>query len=286
MMMISCILTGSAFIRVDYTIAALESGGAGAFVRSVGVLASSAVPAGRGQRALVHVLVAQPAFPADGAFARKVQKVAGRRTLGPVPAPVGRARVQPALALGTGERQLAHALVRVDQVDARTAVLARVDGAIVHVHVAVVAGVAGLALARVPVDAVRAHAAVLTRVRAALVHVDLATFAGVARPTVTYELVEAVLAAQGVQRARVAGALVNVGQATGPVVAARALAPPTGHQVHATAAVGARAAGALVHVHLAVQTGEPGEAIARIPGVKQRTINQYCCMRKLMRAVV
>lgn len=126
-------------------------------------------------------------------------------------------------------------------------------------------GVPGLALACVTVHAVRAHAAVLARVRAALIDVHLATLARVARPAVANELVEAVLAAQRVQRTGIAGALVDVGQAAGPVVAARAFAPPTGDQVHAASAVRARAAGAFVHVHLAVQPGEPGETIARVP---------------------
>lgn len=113
-------------------------------------------------------------------------------------------------------------------------------------------GVPGLALARVTVYAVRAHPAVLARIRTALVHVDLAPFTGVTGSAVTYELIEAVLATQRVQRTRVTGAFVDVRQAPGPVVTAWTLATPTGDQVHATAAVGARAAGALVYVHLAV----------------------------------
>lgn len=105
----------------------------------------------------------------------------------------------------------------------------------------------------------------LARVRAALVHVHLTTFPGVTGPAVAYELIETVLATYRVQRARVAGTLVDVGQAPGPIVTARALASPAGYQVHAAAAVDARAACALVHVHLAMQTGETGEAIARVP---------------------
>lgn len=246
------LLTGGALVGVNYAIAALEPGGAGAFVRAVRVLAGGAVPTGRSQRALVHVFVAQASLPPDRTFARKVQEVAGRRTLGPVATPVRRARVQSALTLRAGERQLTHALVCVHQVDARSAVFARVNGTVVNVHVAVVPGVTGLALARVTVYAVRAHAAVLARIRTALVHVHLAPFAGVTGSAVTYELIEAVLATQRVQRTRVAGALVDVRQAPGPVVTAGTLATPTRDQVHATAAVGARAAGAFVHVHLAV----------------------------------
>lgn len=72
------ILTRSALVRVDHAVTALESGGAGALVRPVRVLARGAIPTGRGQRALVHVLVTQPALPSDRALARKVQEVTGR----------------------------------------------------------------------------------------------------------------------------------------------------------------------------------------------------------------
>jgi len=126
-------------------------------------------------------------------------------------------------------------------------------------------GIAGLALARVTIHAIRAHSAVLARVRTALVDVDLAPFTGVTRPAVAYELVETIFAAQGVHGTRVAGTLVDVGQAPGPIVSAGTLASPTGDQIHATTAVGAWTAGAFVHVHLAMQTGEAGKAIARIP---------------------
>lgn len=131
-----------------------------------------------------------------------------------------------------------------------------------------------LALARVTVHPVRADAAVLARVRTAFVDVDLATFTSVTGSAVAYELVETVFAAQRVQGTRVAGTLVNVGQAPGPVVTAGTFTPPTGHQVHATAAVGARVAGAFVHVHFAVQTGKSGEAIARIPKTKTKPKNE------------
>jgi hypothetical protein len=59
-------------------------------VGAVGVAAGGAVPAGRGDDALVDVLVAESARVADGAGAGKVEEVGGRRALGPVKAPRGR----------------------------------------------------------------------------------------------------------------------------------------------------------------------------------------------------
>lgn len=44
-----------------------------------------------------------------------------------------------------------------------------------------------------------------------------------------YELIETVFATYRVQRARVASAFIDVGQAPRPIVTARALAPPAGY---------------------------------------------------------
>lgn len=92
---------------------------------------------------------------------------------------IWRARIQSILALSTGVRQLAHALVIVHQIDASAAVFARVDGAVVHVGFAVDTRVARQALARVRSEVIVTNAAVLTRIGRAFVDVDFALLSAV-----------------------------------------------------------------------------------------------------------
>lgn len=94
-------------------------------------------------------MVAVPPGVSPAASAREILVVGARGALGVVPAPVRQARVQLLVALPSGEGQLADALVVVDLVDASAAILARVDGAVVDVRLAVDAGVARQAFARV-----------------------------------------------------------------------------------------------------------------------------------------
>lgn len=72
-----------------------------------------------------------------------------------------------------GVRQVADTLVGVDEIDARAAVAARVDGTVVDVSLAVGTHVARQALTHVAVQLVNTLAAVLARVAATLVYVEL-----------------------------------------------------------------------------------------------------------------
>lgn len=110
-------------------------------IGAISVLASGTVATGRGHHALIHVLVAESSCVADRAGAREVQKVGRWRTLCSVKTSVGRTGIEFVLAVATGVGQLADALVVVHQIDAGTAVLARVVGTVVNVGFAVDTGV-------------------------------------------------------------------------------------------------------------------------------------------------
>ena len=123
-----------AVVRVGQTVASFVSFGAEAGVGSVRVAAGGSVAAGRGDGALVDVLVAQAAGVSQLARAGEIHVVAGRSALGSVAAPVGSAGIQFGVAVASRVGQLAHALVVVDQVDAGSSVTAGIRGAVVHIH--------------------------------------------------------------------------------------------------------------------------------------------------------
>jgi len=126
-------------------------------------------------------------------------------------------------------------------------------------------GIPRLTLARVTINTVGAHSTVLAWVRTALIDINVTTFASITRPAVAYKLVKAVLTAQCIQGTRVAGTFIDIGQTPRSIVTTRTLATPTSHQVHASAAVGARTASTFVDVHLTMQTGEARQTVTRIP---------------------
>jgi len=106
---------------------------------------------------------------------------------------------------------LTDTLVSIHQVDARSSIFARVNGTVIDVYITVVPRIPRLALARVTVYTICAHSTMLTWIRTALINIDITTFTSVSRPAVAYELVEAILAAQRIQRTRVAGTFVDIG---------------------------------------------------------------------------
>ena len=241
-----------AVVRVGQTVASFVSFGAEAGVGSVRVAAGGSVAAGRGDGALVDVLVAQAAGVSQLARAGEIHVVAGRSALGSVAAPVGSAGIQFGVAVASRVGQLAHALVVVDQVDAGSSVTAGIRGAVVHIHlnpvrisreneegpegggwglghrstttyIAVAARVSLGAGARVVVEGVLAQSSVLARIRLALVDVELAALAAVSGGAVADELADAVLAGSSVE-AGIALALVDVAEAARVKVAARAVA--------------------------------------------------------------
>lgn len=92
---------------------------------------------------------------------------------------IRRARVQLVLAIPAGVRQFADAFVIVDKIDAGSAVLTGVVGAVVDVRLAIGPGVTRQALAAVAVEMIVARATVLAGIRAALVDIHLAPLAAV-----------------------------------------------------------------------------------------------------------
>lgn len=175
--------------------------------------------------------------------------------LGPVPARVRHALVDVHLAVGAGRAGPATALVPVDQVLARAAVLARGGRALVQLVLAQQPRVARVARARERVLAVDALA-VLARVGQAVVDVVLAVEAGEAGRALALVARDRVVANAAVP-ARRAHAVVDVGLAPGPGEPGRARALVPVDHVGAHAAVLARVRLALVHVDLALRPGEP-----------------------------
>ena len=123
-----------AVVRVGEAVATFVALCTKADVRAVGVLAGSAVATRRRNCTLVNVFIAEAASVSKFTGAGKVQKVARRRALGSVATFVGRAGVQFSVTIASGVRQLADALIVVNQIDAGSSVATRTRSAVINVH--------------------------------------------------------------------------------------------------------------------------------------------------------
>lgn len=150
----------------------------------------------------------------------------------------------------------------VDAVDALGAVSAWVRHTLVDVHLAVGTGRASPAPALVPVNQVLARTAVLAWCGRALVQLVLAQQPRVARMAGARERVLAVDALA--MLARIRQAVIDIVLAVESREPGRALALVTGDRVVADAAVPTWAAHAVIDVDLAPRSGEPGRARALV----------------------
>lgn len=176
-------------------------------------------------------------------------------------------------------RKLADTFVIIDQVDAGTAILARIVRAIVDVCLAIGTSVSSETLAAVSIQMIVASAAMLTRIRAALVDICLASLPTVTGQTVADKLVHTILAGATVH-ARITRTLVHIAQASSIVITTRTFAPESIYQIYATATISARIAGAFVDVRFAVLPGKTWLALARISGRKYVTRKRIISDRK------